>query len=116
NDFWNLVPPDAFRSATCASGSFLVLTTSYTCTVPHTNHLECHVAASDWPAAMTWHATWHPRGKPMTGQRRSTTAGPSVNGVSQRNDRRSTTVNYGGPPLTTAGPPVNHQSTVADHR
>ncbi|GJT88794.1 hypothetical protein Tco_1070511 [Tanacetum coccineum] len=51
------------KSATCASGSFLVLTTSYTCTVPHTNHLECHVAASDWPAAMTWHATWHPRGK-----------------------------------------------------
>ncbi|GKB51854.1 hypothetical protein Tco_0902607 [Tanacetum coccineum] len=42
---------------------------------------------------MTWNATWHPRGKPMTGQRRSTTAGPSVNG--------------GGPPLTTAGPPVN---------
>ncbi|GKE43601.1 hypothetical protein Tco_1470885 [Tanacetum coccineum] len=28
--------------------------------------------------------------------------------------RRSTTVNGGEPPLTTAGPPVNHRSTVVD--
>ncbi|GJU42458.1 hypothetical protein Tco_1195415 [Tanacetum coccineum] len=66
-----------------------------------------NVAASHWPTAMTWHATWQVNGRSMP----VNATGPPVNGGGQR---WRPMVNGGRPPLTTSGPPDNHRSTVVD--
>ncbi|GKG26623.1 hypothetical protein Tco_0402326 [Tanacetum coccineum] len=72
---------------------------------------------------MTWQATWHPRVKSTPvkhrstvvngGQRRST---KTVNGASDGQRWRSTTVNSGGHRRTTGQPPPDHRSTVVDRQ
>ncbi|GJU55710.1 retrovirus-related pol polyprotein from transposon TNT 1-94, partial [Tanacetum coccineum] len=66
-----------------------------------------NVAASHWPTAMTWHATWQVNGRSMP----ANATGPPVKGGGQR---WRPAVNGGRPPLTTSGPPNNHRSTVVD--
>ncbi|GKD05083.1 hypothetical protein Tco_1180057 [Tanacetum coccineum] len=64
------------------------------------------MAASDWPATMTWHATWHARGKSMVGQWPVNAVGPQVNG----GHRRSTVVVNDGQRRCTT---VDHRRTTA---
>ncbi|GKF16802.1 hypothetical protein Tco_0061720, partial [Tanacetum coccineum] len=86
--------------------SYLGLTCQLTCQSPATydlQSLECHVSPPEW-----CHVPCQPSPKPPP-DHRSTAA---INGGSD-GQRRRTTVDHRG---TTAGPPVNHQSTIVDRQ